>query len=459
MTANAADFPPGVLLAYYGDDYTGSSAVMEATAFAGLGTVLFLDTPTPERLARFADHRVIGIAGVARSQSPAWMDRNLPPIFQLLRSIEAPISFYKVCSTFDSAPHVGSIGHAVDLAVPILGGRWLPLVVASPDMGRYQVFGHLFAVVDGVGYRLDRHPVMSRHPVTPMDEADLRLHLAKQTTKRIGLVDFMAMKRGQGDAALNRTLEAGSAIVSLDMIDDETLEEVGRLVWEHRGERLFAAGSQGLAYALVAYWRAAGLIERVEGGFRLPPVDRIVCVSGSVSPVTAAQIAFAERHGFEPIRLDATRAIDAVEWEGEIERGAELALGAIGLGRDPLVFTAAGPDDPAVAGLRTAVTTSGVTMEVVNDRIGVGLGQVLDCVMRKAKLTRAVISGGDTSGHAASALGIYALTALAPVAPGSPLCRAHADGSAHEGLEIALKGGQVGGPDFFCVAKAGGFER
>jgi len=36
--------PDGLLLSFYGDDFTGSSAA----------TVLFLDLPTPERLARFA---------------------------------------------------------------------------------------------------------------------------------------------------------------------------------------------------------------------------------------------------------------------------------------------------------------------------------------------------------------------------------------------------------------------
>ena len=50
--------------------------------FAGLPTVLFLEVPTTERLARFAGHRGIGIAGVARSQSPAWMEENLPPVFR-----------------------------------------------------------------------------------------------------------------------------------------------------------------------------------------------------------------------------------------------------------------------------------------------------------------------------------------------------------------------------------------
>ncbi len=53
-------------------------------------------------------------------------------------------------------------------------------------------------------------------------------------------------------------------------------------------------------------------------------------------------------------------------------------------------------------------------------------------------------------------LGIDALTAIAPLAPGAPLCRAHAARSDRDGLEIALKGGQVGAPDFFVAAKRGG---
>jgi uncharacterized protein YgbK (DUF1537 family) len=93
---------------------------------------------------------------------------------------------------------------------------------------------------------------------------------------------------------------------------------------------------------------------------------------------------------------------------------------------------------------------------VVNDRIGKGLGEVVDQVLRRTGLKRVVIAGGDTSGHASMALGLYALTAVAPVAPGGALCRAHSDDAAHAGLEIALKGGQVGGPDFFCAVKNGG---
>ena len=151
------------------------------------------------------------------------------------------------------------------------------------------------------------------------------------------------------------------------------------------------------------------------------------------------------------------RAVDPAEWNREVGRAVDAALAQLGAGKDALVYSAAGPDDPAVASLRTAIESSGTSAASVNERMGTGLGTILDRILQKSKLTRAVISGGDTSGRAASMLGIDALTAVAPLAPGSPLCRAHAERSDRDGLEIALKGGQVGAPDFFVAAKRGGY--
>jgi 3-oxoisoapionate kinase len=450
--------PAGPLIAFYGDDFTGASASMEATAFAGLETVLFLSPPTPERLRAFATARVIGIAGVARAKSPQWMDENLPAIFDLLGSTGAPIIHYKVCSTFDSAPHVGSIGRAIDIASRRFDG-WTPMIVADPGMGRYQASGNLFAAVRGTVYRLDRHPVMSRHPVTPMDEADLGRHLARQTSRKIGLVDFVAMKRGAADAQLAHELAEGSEIVSIDVLDNETLIEAGRLVWERDADGAqpaFGVGSQGFEAGLVAYWRHSGLVLPPKSAFRAQPAERIVCVSGSVSPVTAAQIKYAREHGFSTIALDAARAVDPTEWSQEVGRAVDVALAELGSGKDALVYSAAGPDDPAVASLKTALASAGASAESVNERLGAGLGTILDRILRKSGLSRVVISGGDTSGRAASMLGIDALTAIAPLAPGSPLCCAHAARPDRDGLEIALKGGQVGAPDFFVAVKRGG---
>jgi uncharacterized protein YgbK (DUF1537 family) len=457
VSASADDtLPDGLLVAWYGDDFTGSAAVMEVLTFAGLPAVLFFDLPTPAQLARFAGHRGIGIAGIARSKGPAWMADHLPPVFEFLAGLRAPISHYKTCSTFDSAPHVGSIGKAADLAAPILGGAWHPLLLAAPAIQRYQAFGNLFAGAGGVTHRLDRHPTMSRHPVTPMDEADVRLHLARQTRAPIGLVDLVAMTSGRPEAVLDAQLEQGSRIIALDAIDEDSLAEAGRLIWQRRGERLFAIGSQGVEYALAAHWRRAGLMDAAPPPARAAAVDHIAAVSGSCSPVTAEQIAWAEQRGFEPIRIDPARAIYEVAWQSEVIRAVEAALGALSSGRDPIVLTARGPEDPAIASFDAALQTSGCPKDQANQRIGAGLGQVLDRLLREGGLRRGLIAGGDTSGHGALTLGIYALTARAPLVPGAALFEAHSDDPAHAGLEIALKGGQMGTPDYFGRVKQGG---
>ena len=73
--------------------------------------------------------------------------------------------------------------------------------------------------------------------------------------------------------------------------------------------------------------------------------------------------------------------------------------------------------------------------------------------MRRAALRRAVVSGGDTSGHASRQLGIHALTALAPTIPGAAILPRPCRG------ELALKGGQMGSPDYFGWVRDGGGPR
>lgn len=456
MSPDVSRLPEGLLLSWYGDDFTGSSAVMEVLTTAGLPAVLFFAPPTPEQLAKFPHVRAIGIAGIARSKSPAWMDENLPPVFQALADFKAPLLHYKVCSTFDSSPTTGSIGRAIGIAAAIVDSDWIPMVVAAPDVGRYQAFGNLFASVGDAAYRLDRHPTMSRHPATPMDEADVRRHLARQTERRIGLVDLVAMKSGHDHSLLARQRGDGCEIIALDLVDDQTLQCCGRLIWENRAAPRLVVGSQGVEYALVAHWRAEGLIEHQPGAAGAGPVDRMVVVSGSCSPDTARQIDWASEHGFSPLRVDVARAVDANAWSVEIERAVAAALDALDNGRDPILFTAHGPDDAAVAAFNDAIAASGSDPLAINQRLGTGLGEMLDRLLRKTGLKRCVIAGGDTSGHGVHALDIYALTALACTTPGAPLCRAHSDRPTYADLEIALKGGQMGPPDYFGIMKQGG---
>ena len=451
----SAGWPEGLLLAYYGDDFTGSTDAMEAMTAAGVPTVLFLDTPAPDALQRFPDARCVGIAGSSRGRSPAWMDAELPKAFAALARLGAPILHYKVCSTFDSAPTIGSIGRAIDIGVTHMPGRWTPSIVGVPRLKRYQVFGNLFAAADGVGHRLDRHPTMSRHPVTPMHEADLRRHLGAQTERRIELIDWVQLRDGTAEGLQRRLESDATPVVMIDVLDDETLRAAGRLVWQGRGRGLFSASSSGLPYALAAHWREAGLLPGTASLPTARAVPRIAAVSGSCSPVTAAQIRWARAHGFATERLHLPRALVAPSRSGEIERVVALAAAALRAGQSALVFSAEGPEDQAVLGFAEIARAAGLARQEAARRVGSVLAEVMRQLLDRVELDRVVVAGGDSAGDVAGALGIDALTVVAGLTPGAPLCRAWSTDPRRDGLEIVLKGGQMGEASFFGLAREG----
>jgi uncharacterized protein YgbK (DUF1537 family) len=443
--------PPGLLLAYYGDDFTGSTDAMEVMSAAGLSTVLFLRTPDAALLARFPEARCIGIAGASRGRSPQWMDEHLGAPFAALASLRAPLMQYKVCSTFDSSPAIGSIGRAIDLGVRHMPGDFSPMIVGAPRLKRYQVFGNLFAAVDGEGYRLDRHPTMARHPVTPMDESDLRRHLRRQTARRIELVNMLQLREGaEGAHARLPSLRGKDVpVVMIDVLDEETLREAGRLVWEGRGAGVFTASSSGLQYALTAYWRARGWISPESGLPQAGPVPVIAAVSGSCSPVTAGQIGWAREHGFVCLRMDLPAVLSEATRETELARLVSAAVAALREGRSPLVFSAEGPDDPQVTGFDAMAAAAGLARQEAAQKVGLALAATMRRLLDAKPLQRIAIAGGDSSGEVASALDIAALSVCAGLAPGAPLCRACSDHPGRDGLQLVLKGGQVGARSFF----------
>jgi uncharacterized protein YgbK (DUF1537 family) len=440
-------------LAYYGDDFTGSTDVLDVLVRAGIPTVLLLKEPTSDLLDRFPEARAVGVAGMSRSKSPDWMDRALPTIFASLRDLGSPFVHYKVCSTFDSAPNIGSIGRAIDRASQVFKNRWVPLVVGAPALRRYTVFGNLFATVGDTHHRIDRHPTMARHPVTPMDEGDLRLHLARQTEQRVGLVDILSVMTGSGATRLEDELGKGASIVLFDVLDAASLREVGRLMATASEPVQFVAGSSGVEYALTAYWESIG---------RLPPpqplpvpraMQSLLVVSGSCSPVTAGQIAAARGRGFEIIAIDPNRLLDAPA--AEQDRVVRATGGALSAGRSVVVHSAEVVDPGAIGALRARAGASGNGSEVLNEMIGAALGGIAHHAREAQRIERVVIAGGDTSGVVARAMGLTALTMVAPTVPGAPLCRAAAESTAVDGIEVVFKGGQIGGPDYFISLRDG----
>lgn len=432
---------PHRLLSFYGDDFTGSTDVIDVMARAGLPTVLFLSMPDETVLASFSNARVIGLAGISRSQTPAWMAENLPGIYEFLRKTGSIFAHYKVCSTFDSAPHIGNIGEAIALGMNIFENRPVPLVVGAPALHRYVAFGNLFAKMQGNYYRIDRHPVMASHPITPMREGDLRCHLAAQSFLRIGLVDLVSLPGLDPTWNWMSGVADQNDVLLFDTVDDASLQQVGALLYALAGEDpVFVAGSSGIEYALVAAWRALGLLPVKPSLAPTVKTERLFSISGSCSAVTEKQIHHALKRGFEGLHIDPRQLIGD---ESAVERVINDSVACLSGGKDLIVYTAAQAADRVQTETDTAF----------NDQIGMVLGRILNIVLSRTNISRAVVAGGDTSSHALRQLGVTALTFAAPLVPGCPLCCAHSDFDHLDGLEIALKGGQMGQDDFFLRAK------
>lgn len=436
----------GLLLAYYGDDFTGSTDVMEALAGNGVPTVLFTRVPDAATRARFPGVRAVGLAGTSRSQPPEWMDRHLPAVFDWLRQQGATVARYKTCSTFDSAPQLGSIGRAIEIGLDRFGQACTGLVVGAPQLKRYTVFGTLFAGYGGRTYRIDRHPVMSRHPATPMTEADLLRHLAAQTDLPMALVDYTRLADGTADAAVEAEADGGGRAILVDVCDPASQAAAGALLWRQRG-RLgpLLVGSSGVEYALIAHWQSAGLIAAPEPTPPLERRERVAVVSGSCSPTTETQIRTALQDGFSGVALDYAALAGGQGAEQAVDAGLADARAVLTRGGSPILYTALGPD-----GIQ-AQDADG------NARVGRTLGQLLRRLGEEFALDRLIVAGGDTSSHALSELDVCALTLRRSIAdsPGSPVCTAHLSDPAAGTLELILKGGQVGKPDYFVRLRDG----
>lgn len=447
-----------LLLSFYGDDFTGSTDSMEALSLAGVRTALFLEPPQAEELrGAFADLQAVGVAGVTRSLATAQLEAVLSRDFARMKRLNATVFHYKICSTFDSSPEVGSIGRAVEVGQEVFASPFVPLVVGAPILKRYCLFGNLFATVGQETFRLDRHPTMREHPVTPMRESDLRVHLALQTDKRIALIDILHLTGAPGDVDRNLTaaLRSRPDVVLFDVLDDFRLGAVGRLMWERaKKEPLFAVGSSGVEYALTKHWKSVGILPPPSPPAPPVEVEQMLIVSGSCSPITERQIRWAVERGYTGLAVDAAQLLDAAHGAKAREDIIRRALDILGTGQSLVLYSALGPRDSSIGKV-----TQLFAAPHIGARLGEQLGQILDALLERTALRRVVVAGGDTSGYVIRQLGIYALEMVAPVAPGSPLCRAHSRRPQFNALELALKGGQVGREDYFERVRLGGSDK
>jgi uncharacterized protein YgbK (DUF1537 family) len=417
---------------FIGDDFTGASDTLATLAEGNVPTRLYLDPPTAEEVAA-EGLAAVGIATDIRALAPVAAANRLNDLIFWIRALAPRYVHLKVCSTWDSAPTVGNIGAAVTLLQKALQPTLTAFVGGQPSLGRYCIFGNLFARgPDGAIHRIDRHPVMSRHPVTPMGEGDLRLHLAAQGLDGLALIDLSVIAGGAADIArsLRRLQEGGKPPLLFDAVSNGDSAAIGdALSAEPEGLQLIV-GASSVAEAIGPHIQAAkGRAGRSGQSERSGPC---FVLAGSRSEMTARQVTAATQ--FRKLAITP----DDLSDDGRMSDLAGKVATMLNSGENLLAHL-----DP-----QASYAFSGA---------GLAERQALFAarVMGNAAIGSLGIAGGDTSSIIIRHLGFSSLAFDRRMGPGVCVCIGASGDPDRDGMPLLLKGGQVGGVDILDRFAAG----
>jgi len=428
-------------LAFYGDDFTGSSENFAQACRGGLTGRLFFETADPALIRQAAPGLdVVGIAGTSRAQSPEEMAQSLPPAFAALAAVGARLVQYKICSTFDSAPGIGNFATVIEIARRDWPDAVIPVLPATPSFGRHTAFSNHFSRHQGEILRLDRNPALVDHPSTPMREADLRRHLLALGCAHVAAIHLPELAHPvDALASLIASRGADGTPVVLDTVTEAELFGTAAAIWRlSETKSVFALAAQGFAQG-IGRAATAGQPAPAAKGAPLRPVDRLLVLSGSCAVQSGRQLAAVEAAGWRMVEIPAAAVVSETAAHGVAERLAATIDAALSAGHSVAAYTARG--------------TATLPPDATRTR---ALGSLMAELFRRAVrsgVRRVCFSGGDSSSYAMTRSGADALD----------LAHFDADQSCHvfrlaardeiDGAEVLLKGGQVGADTFFLDAR------
>ena len=424
-----------MILGIIADDFTGATDVASMLVRGGLRTVQLIGVPSGDAAAELAQADAVVVALKSRTTPVADAVADSLAALRWLQAAGARQFIFKVCSTFDSTPK-GNIGPVAEALLAALAGpgQGLGLVCpAFPENGRTVFRGHLF-----VGDELLSDSGMRHHPLTPMTDANLVRVMQAQCSGRVGLLRHDTVARGAAaiTARLDSLQAEGARWAVADAVDNADLLQLAAGAAQLP---LWVAGS-GLALGLPAVLAERGWVRLDSQAAQL---DRLTgsaaALAGSCSLATQAQVAHWLAAGRPAWRIDPAAAA----------RGEPVATQALAWAAQqtdtPLVYATTDASTLAATQAMLGVAQAGELVEQVLAQVAQGLVA--------AGAQRLVVAGGESAGAVVQALGVQRLRIGAAICPGVPWTQAVlAAGTAP--LQLALKSGNFGGPDFFSLALA-----
>ena len=412
-----------ITLGCIADDFTGATDLANMLVKGGLKTIQLLGNPSKEDVVPSVDAVIIALKTRTIPVEEA-IEQSLQAL-NWLKNAGAKQFFFKYCSTFDSTDE-GNIGPVIDALMEALETQFTIACPAFPETERTIFKGHLF-----VGDKLLSDSPMKDHPLTPMTDSNLVSTLSRQTSQKVGLVEYKDILAGPSAIrkAFDQLQKEDVAIAVTDVLNDEHLYFLGEAVKDFK----LITGGSGIALGLPSQFKSRNNHQEETRAHSLPKVlGKELVLSGSCSEMTLAQVdEFSKRYStlkLNPIELAENNSAlaNAVSWV--IQAKVEEPI---------LVYASAPPDAVKQAQKKLGRDLASSTVENALAKIALAAVQ--------NGFRRIVVAGGETAGAVVSNLGIKGIMIGEQIDPGVPTTVSIGDPS----IGLVLKSGNFGSADFF----------
>ncbi|BCN29767.1 four-carbon acid sugar kinase family protein [Anaeromicropila herbilytica] len=319
------------------------------------------------------------------------------------RAIEQKIPYlYKKT---DSALR-GNIGSELTAMLSATGERTLSFLPAFPKMKRW--------TKEGIHY-IDDVPVsesvFGKDPFEPVTCSYIPQIIGIQSEVKVSI--RTDSNRHLSEKKYSKETQTEPELLVWDAKTDEELETLGQYLYDTDQMHL-TAGCAGFATVLP---KLLGLERVSRQNINLIPNLLVIC--GSVNPITAAQLDYAEKNGFLRIRLKPEERLDQEFWTSS--HGQEKLSQWKDLLTTHSCVILDSNDLPGREDTKDYAKAHGLSLDEIRMRIAVSYGYILKYLLESGLQSTLMITGGDTLLGCMENLGVREMEPICELAPGTVL--------------------------------------
>ncbi len=390
-----------VKLLIVADDLSGALDTAVSFSADNINTLVSVNTNIRECVHANPDAAVLAVDAKTRHLDPAEAYRIIFDIVKEAIALGIPYIYKKT----DSALR-GNIGSELQAALNASGESQIHFVPAFPKHKRYTVGGIHY--IDGIPVA---QSVFGRDPFEPVSQSSVLDIIAAQTGTPATLSDT-----GTIDTVTN-----GIIVYNVGCTKDMERLAAGLC---HAGKVSLLAGCGGLAEAMLAHLQLPRQAVKSEALIS----DRLLLVCGSVNPITAAQIEWAERTGFARLNLPmdiklgtaSEQLLNAFfdQWKTAYHANSYVIIDTMDLHE---------PEET----LRHALK-HGMDHTQMRERISFTLAQITKRILDDGFCGTLMVTGGDTVLGLLCQLHVHTLVPVCEIAPGTILSQFTYQGKSHQ---------------------------